>query len=69
MRFTLDNTDNSIDNLKMAVENCQNTMKLIDSDVNVNLLFANLETLKDYLKDIYKCYENVLKSKKKLIIF
>ena len=55
--------DNSIDNLKMAVENCQNTMKLMDSNVDVNLLFANLETL----KDIYVCYKTVLKSKKKYI--
>ena len=40
LKFTLDNTNNLID-LKMGVENCQN-MKLIDSDVDVNLMFANL---------------------------
>ena len=61
LRFLLDNTDNS----KMAVENCQNTIKLMDSDVDVNL-FANLETLKDCLKDIYVCYEIVFKTKIKI---
>ena len=54
-----DNTNNSINNLKMVVENCQNMVKLMDSDVDVNLMLANLETLKDYLKEIYVCYENV----------
>ena len=42
-------------------------MKLIHGDIDVNLLFANLETLKDYLKDIYVCYESVLKSKKNVL--
>ena len=52
-----------IDNLKMDVEQCENSLKLIDSDVDVNLMLSNLEMLKDYLKDIYECYVTTLKSK------
>ena len=60
-----DKNDDLIDNLRMAVQNCKNQMKLIDSDVDVNLMLGNVEMLKDYLKDIYRCYENALKSRKK----
>ena len=49
LTFTLQNCDNLIDNLKMAVKQCENYLKLNDCDVDVNFILSDLEMLEDYL--------------------
>ena len=60
----------SIEEIKLEIEKCKNSMRIIDCDVDVNLLLCNLDTLGYYLKQIHNCYVNEMHgSKRNFFVF
>ena len=48
----------STEEIKSEIEKCENSMRIIDRDVDVNLLLCNLDMFRYYLKQIHHCYVN-----------
>ena len=54
----------SAEEIKLEIEKCKNSIRIIDHDRDVNLLLCNLDMLGYYLKQIHNCYVNEMHARK-----